>query len=155
MTEPLSIRPYKDRDHPALIALWQDAGLVRPWNPPERDIALCQATPTSAMFVGDIAGALAASIMTGHDGHRGWIYYLAVAAEHARQGHGRALVRHAEAWLAGQGVPRMLLMIRPSNTGVQDFYASLGYKPEEIVLMGRWLEKDAAWRPAERKTDGG
>ena len=139
----LEIRPYAEADRAALLDLWGRCDLLRPWNDPVADIALCLATPSAEIFVGfepDLAGALSAALMCGSDGHRGWLYYLAVAPHRRRAGVARAMVRHAEGWLAGLGVRKVELMIRPENHAVREFYARIGYDPEPRVVMSRWLE---------------
>lgn len=145
MTEfpPLAIRPYRETDYAHLVALWERCDLLRPWNDPRTDIAQCLATPCAGIFVAPepgAGGALCAGIMCGSDGHRGWLYYLAVAPERRRSGVARAMVRHAESWLAAQGVRKVQLMIRAENDAVRDFYARIGYTQEPRVVMSRWLE---------------
>src|SRR5215210_2646494 len=94
-----AIRPYRDMDEGAVIELWQACGLTRPWNPPEADIALLRGSGHGDILVATQDGGIAGSVMVGHDGHRGWIYYLAVAPSYRRRGLGRRLMRTAEAWL--------------------------------------------------------
>ena len=84
---------------------------------------------------------IVATAMAGHDGHRGWIYYVAVAPEHQEKGAGREMMAHAEAWLTQRGVPKAMLMIRETNRQVVGFYKRLGYRVEERVVMARWLKK--------------
>ena len=50
---------------------------------------------------------------------------------------------HAEAWLAGLGVPKVELMIREDNDVARGFYERIGYQCEPRILMARWLERDA------------
>jgi ribosomal protein S18 acetylase RimI-like enzyme len=76
--------------------------------------------------------------MVGHDGHRGWLYYLAVADDHRRRGVGRALVAAAEEWLAEQ-VPKAHLMVRDDNAGAVAFYERLGYARQDTTVLGRRL----------------
>ncbi len=141
----LSVRDYRAGDREALLELWQACDLLRPWNDPDADIARCLATPGSALLVGELDGrpGLAGSVMLGSDGHRGWLYYLAVDPGLRRRGLGRALVRRAEAWLGETGVGKVMLMLRPENDQVAAFYASLGYAVEERVLMAHWLGGEA------------
>lgn len=140
----LQIRPYRDPDFDPLVALWRDCGLIRPWNDPAADIGLCRSTVSSALFVGfeDDADRITASVMAGSDGHRGWLYYLAVDADRRHVGHGQAMVHHAEAWLAGLGIRKVELMIRDDNGAVRAFYGKLGYQMEPRIVMSRWLEGD-------------
>jgi ribosomal protein S18 acetylase RimI-like enzyme len=84
---------------------------------------------------------IVATAMVGHDGHRGWIYYVAVAPKHQEKGAGREIMAHAEGWLAQRGVPKAMLMIRETNKKVIGFYERLGYAVEQRVVMGRWLKK--------------
>jgi ribosomal protein S18 acetylase RimI-like enzyme len=81
--------------------------------------------------------------MGGYDGHRGWIYYLAVAPDRQGEGLGRALVEAVEARLLALGCPKVQLMVRPDNTAVLGFYERLGYEPFEVPLAGKRLIDDA------------
>lgn len=140
MPPSLSIRDYQSADRDAVIALWEACGLTRPWNDPATDIAFCVSRPESTILVGEAGGKLVASVMTGHDGHRGWLYYLAVEPALQKAGHGRAMVAAAEAWLKARGVPKVMLMVRPENTTVRAFYDALGYEEEERVIYARRLD---------------
>ena len=139
--DALEIRAVQDADIPAVIRLWGDCGLVVPWNDPEADIALARRSADAEVFVGLAGGDIVASAMAGSDGHRGWLYYVAVGPARRGEGFGRLIVRHAEAWLARRGVPKMQLMIRDSNTEVHGFYQSLGYRDVPRVVMERWFKE--------------
>jgi ribosomal protein S18 acetylase RimI-like enzyme len=80
------------------------------------------------------------SVMVGLDGHRGWIYYLAVAPKARRRGIGRALMSAAEAWLRQQGAPKLQLMVRQGNDEALAFYAALGLEQQPVVTLGRFLD---------------
>ncbi|WP_341914735.1 GNAT family acetyltransferase [Ferrovibrio terrae] len=136
----MQIRSFQNADRAAVIALWQACGLTRPWNDPDSDISFCIAKPESTILVGDDNGKIVASVMTGHDGHRGWLYYLAVDPTLQKAGHGRAMVQAAEAWLSARGVPKVMLMVRPENTQVRAFYDALGYTEEPRVIFSRRLD---------------
>ncbi len=77
--------------------------------------------------------------MIGHDGHRGWIYYLAADPDRRRRGIGRQLVAAAQTWLKGRGIAKLQLMIRDSNTPVISFYERLGFEIAPRVIMQKWL----------------
>ena len=124
-----------DADEPELIALWHTAGLARSWNPPERDIAFARIGPHSTILVALNNEALAGSAMVGEDGHRGWVYYVAVAPAHQGAGIGKALMMAAESWLLARGVWKMQLLVRAENVDVQAFYEKLGYRRVETVTM--------------------
>ncbi|MBU3076342.1 GNAT family acetyltransferase [Sphingomonas quercus] len=125
---------------PAAVALWQAAGLTRPWNDPAADINAALACASSTVLAGhDEGGRLIATVMAGYDGHRGWLYYLAVAGDRQGEGLGRQMVAAAEGWLAGQGAPVVRLMVRTDNAPVAAFYERLGYEPSEVRVLGRRL----------------
>lgn len=136
----MDIRTFEERDRGAVIALWQACDLTRPWNDPDSDISFCLSRPESTVLVGEQAGKLVASVMTGHDGHRGWLYYLAVDPAAQKGGKGRAMVAAAEAWLQDRGVPKVMLMVRPENEKVRAFYDALGYTEEPRVIFSRRLD---------------
>ena len=136
----LHIRTYKPDDLDAVVALWAACDLTRPWNSPIHDIAFCMDGPSSTLFIGERAGTIVATAMVGHDGHRGWIYYLATAPDLQRQGIGGKMVTHAEDWLREQGVGKLNLMIRDDNETVRDFYISIGYEAEPRIVMAKHLK---------------
>jgi hypothetical protein len=123
----------------AAVALWSEAGLLRPWNDPRADIRLALAGPSSAMIAARAQARLAATVMVGWDGHRGWIYYLAVARDLRRQGIGARMVKAAEDWLAQRGAPKLNLLVRAENDAVLSFYQSLGYRRSDSILLQRVL----------------
>ena len=134
------IRAARDGDEPALAALWRACGLTIPANDPDRDIAFCRAWPNAHLLLAEDqapGGAVIASIMAGHDGHRGWLYYVAVAPGHRRRGLGRAMVEAAEQALTAQGVWKIHLLIRETNSAVAGFYARLGYQPAPRIMMAK------------------
>ncbi|MDH3910901.1 MAG: GNAT family acetyltransferase [Rhodospirillales bacterium] len=136
----LDIRPYRQGDRDAVVALWEACELTRPWNDPDQDIALLSETSSAEILVGVVRKKIAATVMVGHDGHRGWIYYLAVDPASRARGTGAAIMRAAEAWLAERGLGKVMLMVRPGNLAVKRFYASLGYQADPCHLMRRWLD---------------
>ncbi|HMG47729.1 MAG TPA: GNAT family acetyltransferase [Allosphingosinicella sp.] len=129
----------KAEDAEAVIALWRDCGLTRPWNDAAADFARAVAGPSSAVLLLREGGAPAASVMVGCDGHRGWVYYLAVAPPRRREGLGRAMMDAAEVWLRARGAPKLQLMVRDDNEEALDFYAALGLERQHVVTLGRFL----------------
>lgn len=133
-----------DTLHPAsaaaAVALWHEAGLTRPWNDPHGDLRRAMDGSSSTILAAtDDDGRLLGTAMVGHDGHRGWVYYLAVATAERRRGLGRALMEACEQWLRDRGVPKVNLMVRHSNRAVVAFYEALGYADGEVVVLGRFL----------------
>ncbi len=140
----IRIRLYKLPDEPAVIALWRKCGLVVPWNDPKKDIARKLAENPDQLFVAEAGGEIVGSCMSGYDGHRGWIYYLAVAPEHRRRGLATRLMRHAEEDLRRVGCPKIDLMVRDTNAEVIAFYRAIGYGQDPVVVLSRRLEDDEA-----------
>lgn len=88
--------------------------------------------------------------MVGHDGHRGWVYYLSVDTDHRGRGLARALMSTAEDWLRSRDVVKAQLMVRHSNAQAMGFYERIGYEREGVTVLSRWLDEDAeaSARPA-------
>lgn len=142
------IAPATEADQDAVIALWQACGLTRPWNDPAADFARSLTGTDSAVLVmrddGGDGAVLLGSVMLGYDGHRGWVYYLAVAPDRQRGGIGRALMAAAEAWLRDRGAPKIQLMVREDNAGALGFYEALGLERQKVVTLGRFIGKEGS-----------
>lgn len=133
------------RTHRAAAAdLWHATGLTRPWNDPAADLDRVLTGPSSTVLADLADGSLRGTVMFGHDGHRGWMYYLAVDPAHRGLGIGAALVRAAERWLEARGIPKAMLMVRGSNAAVVDFYERFGYVDQGTVVLGRFFDDDLA-----------
>lgn len=129
----------------AAVQLWHACGLTRPWNDPVADLARALDGPSSTVLAaldGDAPEELVGTVMVGHDGHRGWVYYLAVDPGRRGRGVGRALMSAAEEWLAAAGVPKVQLMVRAGSTEVVAFYEALGYADQQVLVLGRFLDED-------------
>jgi ribosomal protein S18 acetylase RimI-like enzyme len=138
----VQIRPYRPADEAAVIGLWTGCGLVRAWNDPKKDIQRKLAVQPELFLVGELDGTIVATAIAGFDGHRGWVYYLAVAQSQQRKGLGRAMMERVEVLLRDMGCPKLNLQVRSSNDAVLAFYEKLGYSREERVSMGRRLIVD-------------
>jgi ribosomal protein S18 acetylase RimI-like enzyme len=138
----ISIRPFQPADEPAVVALWEECKLTRPWNDPHKDIARKLAVQPELFLVGVVDEAVMASVMAGYEGHRGWVNYLAVAPRFRGRGHARALMQHVEALLVQRGCPKLSLLVRNSNREALAFYRHLGYAQDEAVSLGKRLIPD-------------
>jgi ribosomal protein S18 acetylase RimI-like enzyme len=127
-------------DEVAVTALWERAGLTRPWNDAKSDFRLAVEGNASAILLLHIESELAATVMVGFDGHRGWVYYLGVDPDHRRKGLGRELMLAAEQWLAKRSAPKIQLMVRDDNAPAIGFYKALGYEVQPVVTIGRRLD---------------
>lgn len=136
-----AIRPLNDGEIDAVVQLWRDCDLVRPWNDARADIALARQSGAADVLVAVATdGAIVGSAMVGNDGHRGWFYYVAVAPSLQKSGLGRRLIAAGEDWMRARGVEKAQLIIRDTNVKVRGFYESLGYGVQPRVLMARWLD---------------
>ena len=138
----MQIRAFQPADEAALIALWEECQLTRPWNDPHKDIARKLAVQPELFLVGTLDDEVMASVMTGYEGHRGWMNYLAVAPRHRGHGFGRALVEHVERLLRERGCPKVGLLVRNTNREAAAFYRRLGYAQDESISLGKRLIAD-------------
>jgi ribosomal protein S18 acetylase RimI-like enzyme len=136
----LAITPIEDGDIPEVIALWRRCGSTREWNDPAGDIALARREANATVLLGRDDNVLVASVMVGHDGHRGWVYYVTVDPDHRYKGYGRAIMTAAENWLRARGMQKLQLMVRGNNAEVHAFYRQLGYYDQERVTFAKWLD---------------
>ena len=136
----LAIAPITDADIATVIALWQACGLTRPWNDPAADIALARRGPNSTILIGRTGDAIVATAMVGHDGHRGWVYYVATDPDRRAKGFGRAIMDAAENWLRAAGIAKLQLLVRRENARAGAFYQSLGYAEAQTIVFAKWLD---------------
>ncbi len=134
----MEVRLLENRDRPGAVSLWSSSGLTRPWNDPDADFDRAVAGPTSAIL-GLFDPELCSTVMVGHDGHRGWVYYLAVTESRRRSGLGHRMMQEAEVWLRDQGVVKLNLMVRHTNKDALGFYQRIGYGDAEVTVLARWL----------------
>jgi ribosomal protein S18 acetylase RimI-like enzyme len=137
-----AIDELKPDEIEAAVALWEACDLTRPWNDPRADIRRAFEGATSTILAHRDDRRLVATVMVGADGHRGWVYYLAVAPDARKRGLGQAMMRAAEEWVLARGMPKMQLMVRMENAAATGFYHAIGYETEERVLLARRLKDD-------------
>ena len=139
----IEITGFAEADRAALIGLWHLCGLTRPWNDPSKDIDRKLTDPVGGLIVAKLGGAVIGSVMFGYDGHRGSVNYLAVHPGHRSAGLGRRLMQDAEAALLTLGCPKINLLVRPDNSNAAQFYEKLGYRQDDVVMLGKRLIPDA------------
>jgi ribosomal protein S18 acetylase RimI-like enzyme len=136
----LTVRPFEDRDETDVVALWRAAFATTPArNDPLSIIRRKRAVQPELFLVGDADGRVVATAIAGYDGHRGWVYHVAVAADARRRGYGRAMMAAAVERLRALGCPKLNLQINRSNAEVVAFYEALGFTVEDRVSMGKVL----------------
>ncbi len=136
------IRPYQAKDQSAVVQLWLDCGLVVSHNNPVRDIKRKSSVNPEWFLIGEIGDRVVASCMAGYEGHRGWINYLAVAPTEQNKQHASLLMARAEELLRKAGCPKISLQIRSTNRRVIEFYEKLGFCVDDVICMGKRLERD-------------
>ena len=135
----MDIRELTREDASSVVALWTEAGLTRPWNDATADFHRALDGATSAVLGLTRDDQLMGAVMVGHDGHRGWVYYLAVAKAHQRSGVVAELMGAAEDWLRRMDALKLQLMVRSENESVLDFYERIGYETSDVRVVSRWL----------------
>jgi ribosomal protein S18 acetylase RimI-like enzyme len=138
-----TIAPYQDASHRRqVIALWETVfGYEAKHNKPS--LVIDKKREVDDLFFVAVDGtAVVGTIMCGYDGHRCWIYSLAVASSHRRQGIGSRLVSNAEQALGRRGCMKINLQILEGNECVAAFYTTLGYCVEKRVSMGKLLPEN-------------
>lgn len=138
----IAIRAFEESDAADVVALWSACELLRPWNDPRKDIARKLTVQGDMFLVGCVDERIVGTVMAGYDGHRGWIYYLAVDPAQRRQGFARALIAAAEARLRALGCPKINLQIRADNREAIAFYQRIGFAEDASISMGKRLERD-------------
>ena len=133
------IRPSQASDEFAVIDLWHRCNLVVPQNDPQKDIEMKRKVQADLFFVGTVSNRIVATVMAGYDGHRGWIYYLAVDPDYQRKQIGRRLMAKAESALQKRGCPKINLQVRTSNQAVISFYKRLGFSNDDVIGLGKRL----------------
>jgi ribosomal protein S18 acetylase RimI-like enzyme len=158
-TTPLSIRCFDASDTDVVVALWQEAfpeyrDVTRPQRNPHLSIANKMTTQPELFFVAELDGRVVGTVMAGYDGHRGWMYSLAVDMAFRRHGIGKRLVAHAEAALTARGCPKVNLQVLSAKEDIRAFYEALGYRADAVISLGKRLGEfaDAAPIAAEATT---
>jgi len=137
----MDILTYADAAHrDAVIALWKTVfGYTSAHNDPGRSLDR-KIGHDDLVFVAVDDGAVVGTIMAGYDGHRGWLYSLAVRSDYRRRGVGTALLRHAEARLEALGCDKINLQVVGGNEAARAFYEANDYAVEDRISMGKRVE---------------
>lgn len=140
MIEDVIIGSLAEAEIPEAVVLWKACNLTRPWNDPYADAVLALSSPSSSILAARQGNALVGTIMVGHDGHRGAVYYAGVLPALQNSGIGALLMAAAEQWLKDRGVPKLNVMVRTDNLGARGFYERLGYEPSEVIVISKRLD---------------
>ena len=128
-----------------MAALWAGVfglGYGAPHNDPEVAIELKVAYDPSLFLVAATGERVVGTAMGGYDGHRGWIYSVAVDERERATGIGTALMKEVEQKLRALGCLKVNLQVMPDNRGVVGFYEGLGFSVEDRISMGKRLYEE-------------
>jgi ribosomal protein S18 acetylase RimI-like enzyme len=136
----IEVRTYSDAGFCGVKNLWEEVfPNDPPWNRAEVAVPAKLQVQPELFLVSLVQGDLVGTAIAGYDGHRGWLYAVAVSPAYQRGGVGTALIREAEARLRALGCGKLNLQIRADNHEVASFYRSLGFGVEERISMGKRL----------------
>jgi alkanesulfonate monooxygenase SsuD/methylene tetrahydromethanopterin reductase-like flavin-dependent oxidoreductase (luciferase family)/ribosomal protein S18 acetylase RimI-like enzyme len=140
VADTVTVREFAPDDAAAVAALWRRVFHDdSPWRAPEAIFERRRRRQGELFLVATLDGAVVGTTVAGYDGHRGWLYRVAVAPEHQRRGLGRELVAEAERRLRQLGCPKVNVQIEGENRDVVGFYEGLGWAVEDRVSMGKAL----------------
>lgn len=150
MSEPVAgvtIRLVTAGDTDAILALWsrvfpEYADPAFPQRDPRASIERKLAFGDGRFWVAVLRTAggaerIAGTVMSGYDGHRGWIYSLGVDPEMRRMGIATALAAHAEAELTAAGCPKVNIQVFEGNAQALAFWAARGFAADGVVSLGK------------------
>ncbi len=136
----ISIRFCTLNDKPAVITLWTTVFQPdKPHNDPVVSFIKKINQADDLFFVAEYKKILVGTIMAGYDGHRGWIYSLAVDPHYRRKGIGTQLMIKAITTLQNKGCVKVNLQITGDNQDLVTFYNSIGFSVEDRISMGKNL----------------
>ncbi len=140
MAKAMNIRKFHKSDKDAIIELWQTVFADDPPHNEPSQVIEAKLRVDDLIFVAEANGEIIGASMAGYDGHRGWLYAVAVHPAHRRDGTGAKLVKYSLQALKQLGCIKVNLQIRSTNTGVANFYQSLGFSVEDRISMGFFIE---------------
>jgi hypothetical protein len=133
----MKIRNYKPSDKNSIISLWKKVlNPQKPHNNPEIAIDMKTKQNDGLFFVAEDNHEIIGTVIAGFDGHRGWLYSLAMLPQHRRKGIGTQLVKKAIGELKKLGCLKVNLQINSDNNEVVEFYKKNGFLVEDRISMG-------------------
>jgi GNAT superfamily N-acetyltransferase len=143
----LAVAAIDDGDIAEVIALWQRCGSPRAWNDPAADIALARRESNSTVLVGRKGGDLVASVLVGHDGHRGWVYYVTVDPEQRFKGYGRLIMSRRKT-----GCVRAASKSCSSWSGATTQKSTPSTSPSAIMIRNVWCLPNGSTAASRRRS---
>lgn len=140
----IEIKTYDDKEHrDQVIEIWTSVfGYRDPRNNPSLVIDNKLFVDDDLFFIAMEDGQIVGTTMAGYDGHRGWIYSMAVIPEKRKSNIGTELLKHTENELKKLGCVKINLQIYKDNEIVKEFYLKNGYNIEERISMGKEIPEN-------------
>jgi ribosomal protein S18 acetylase RimI-like enzyme len=133
------IRPARVADIDAIVSLWILVGLKVEPGPAARELRGMLAAGTDLVLVAEREDAIVGAVLGSWDGRRGWVQRLATRPQWRGRGIATGLVAELEARLRARGCAKLNLLIEPANAGVVRFSERIGFCPDELIFMEKWL----------------
>ena len=137
----MKFRSYSAQDSDQVVSEWQR---VLPDDQPHNEASRvidAKLSVDEMLFIAEDEGMIIGTALAGYDGHRGWLYSVAVDPQQRRNGIGRGLVKLAIQTLKSLGCVKVNLQVRATNSQVVEFYESLGFAFEDRISMGKLLDQ--------------
>lgn len=136
----MKIRKIKKSDWKKILALWQNIpgmGLNNIDDSKDGIISFLKRNPKTC-FIAEENGTAAGTIITGHDGRRGYIYHTAVLPEFRRRGIATELLARSVDALKKQGIAKAALVVFSDNEAGNAFWEKQGFtKRSDLVYRNK------------------
>ena len=147
----MKVRKYREDDRAQVIALWAEVfETSTPYNEPASMLAE-KLRHDDLIFVAVRDARIIGACIAGYDGHRGWLYSIAVSPSQRLSGIGHALVDFALASLKALGCHKVNLQIRGSNPEAVGFYNKTGFQVEDRISMGLSFSRHQSFNKNEKE----
>jgi N-acetylglutamate synthase len=138
----VSYRPMQPTDFPAALALWGTLpGICIQDVDTPAALTRFLVRNTGCSWVAEAEGELVATCLAGHDGRRGFLYHLAVRADHQRQGIGRTVVGHCRDQFRAAGIHKIHILVLSDNSDGFAFWERLGFARRTDVTLMSWTDR--------------
>ena len=121
------IHELTEADYEPVMALWNSTPGVRATESTAEFARILARNPGLSCVARD-AQKIVAAILCCHDGRRGYLYHLAVAQSHRRQGIARAMVDRCLALLTDLGITRCTLFVVADNEDGTAYWKHTGWR---------------------------
>jgi N-acetylglutamate synthase len=133
------IREMVIEDYEAVMALWRSSdGIGLSDADSHEGIAAYLDRNPGLSLVAESEGEVAAAVLCGHDGRRGYIHHLAVRKDQRRKGLGRRLTEMCLENLERLGIQKCHLFVLAANQNALSFWPKIGWSARgHLVVMSK------------------